>query len=459
MAAQFATRSAGKTIPIHPVRKDALPKWLKGQPKTIAKWATVCRFAAEPYEICLAPTRDGELGGVLLGVPERLGPYALSSLPMRLPKGKYSLAGDLSPEERSHAALSWALGHYQFRRYAKKPESVATLVWPDGVDRKETERLARAIFLVRDLINTPANDMGPPELAQVAIEVGERHGARVEVIRGEDLLAKNFPAVHAVGRAAAKEPCLIDLVWGDESKPKVTLVGKGVCFDTGGLNLKGESAMKLMKKDMGGAATVLGLADAIMDANLPVRLRVLIPAVENSVAGNAMRPLDVLATRKGLTIEVGNTDAEGRLILSDALTEADSETPDMLLDFATLTGAARVALGTDLPALFCNNEPLAAQLLKSGRSHADRLWRMPLYSGYRKQLDSRVADICNISNGPYGGAITAGLFLEEFVRKTTPWAHIDTMAFNVEDRPGRPQGGEALGLRAAYYALVAKYRA
>ncbi len=312
---------------------------------------------------------------------------------------------------------------------------------------------AEAIGLVRDLVNTPAADMGPAQLAEAARDLAKRHRGKCTVLVGDTLLKRNYPAVHAVGRAAAEEPRLIDLRWGSKG-PKVTLVGKGVCFDSGGLDLKPAAGMKLMKKDMGCAAHVLGLASLIMAEKLPLQLRVLVPAVENAVSGNAFRPLDVLQTRKGLTVEVGNTDAEGRLVLCDALAEADSEKPDLLIDFATLTGAARVALGPDLPAMFCNDDKLAGLILRHGAVEGDPVWRLPLHKGYRPGLESKVADLNNISNSPYGGAITAALFLENFVSPGTRWAHFDIMAWNVATRPGRPEGGEAMGLRAVYAAIV-----
>ncbi|MBF0391146.1 MAG: leucyl aminopeptidase family protein, partial [Alphaproteobacteria bacterium] len=309
-------------------------------------------------------------------------------------------------------------------------------------------------ILVRDLINAPASHMGPEELAAAAQDLAARHAARCRVVVGEALLNENWPAVHAVGRASDRAPRLIDLRWGDEQAPRVTLVGKGVCFDSGGLDIKPSSGMKLMKKDMGGAAHALGLAHMVMAANLPVRLRVLIPAVENAVSGRAMRPLDVIGTRKGTTVEIGNTDAEGRLILCDALAEADGEKPALLLDMATLTGAARVALGTELPALFSNDDKLAEDILRHGRRTRDPLWRLPLWAGYRRQLDSKVADLSSISDSPFAGAVTAALFLQDFVSPTTPWAHIDMMAWNGAARPGRPEGGEAMCLRALF-ALIA----
>ncbi len=310
---------------------------------------------------------------------------------------------------------------------------------------------------MRDLINTPAIDMGPEHLALAAKNLCRRHNAEIAVTEGDDLLKAKFPAIHAVGKANDRAPCLIDINWGHPDAPKVTLVGKGVCFDTGGLNIKPTSGMKFMKKDMGGAAHVLGAAHAIMSAELSLRLRVLIPAVENSIAGNAMRPGDVVHTRKGLTIEVSNTDAEGRIILSDALTEAATDKPEMIIDFATLTGAARVALGTEIPALFCNNDDLASDLLTAGNNANDPLWRMPLWEGYEKQVDGKVADVNNAPEGGYGGSITAALFLQRFIPDYVPWSHIDVMAWNLNNKPGRPEGGEAMGLRALIKYLEDRY--
>jgi leucyl aminopeptidase len=331
------------------------------------------------------------------------------------------------------------------------------LVWPADADRGRVERLAAAVFLARDLANTPAGDLGPEELAGEAVGVAKAAGGRHRVIVGDDLLAENYPTIHAVGRASARLPRLVDIVWGDAAAPKVTLVGKGVCFDSGGLDLKTASGMRLMKKDMAGAAIVLGLAQAIMDAGLPVRLRVLLPCVENAVSGNAMRPLDIVRTRKGLTVEIGNTDAEGRLILCDALAEASTENPELLVDMATLTGAARVALGPELAALFCNDEELAQGLLEAAEAEEDPMWRMPLWRPYRKMIDSKIADINNVSESPHAGAVIAALYLQEFVDPQIPWAHLDVMAWNPQSRPGRPEGAEATALRALYAHIAQRF--
>jgi len=446
-------RAPGKTIPVTPITAREFKGWLKAQRATVRKWVDGVRFEAKPGSHTLIPGADGGPGRVLLGVEAGPDIWSYGDLPKALPRGTYRLDGKLAPAAATRAALGWALGGYAFARYKTQP-TPARLVWPAGADRAAVERMAAAAFLVRDLVNTPAADMGPAELAAAAETVARAHGAKIRVTVGDDLLKANYPLVHAVGRASVRAPRLIDLRWG-KSGPSIVLVGKGVCFDSGGLDLKSAQNMLLMKKDMGGAAHVLALAGMIMDAALPVRLRVLIPAVENSVSGNAFRPLDVVRSRKGLTVEIGNTDAEGRLILCDALAEACNDRPDLLLDCATLTGAARVALGPELPALFCNNDDTAEALLRHGRAEDDALWRLPLHQPYRRMLDSKVADLNNVSESSFAGAITAALFLKEFVDPGVPWAHIDMMAWNAAARPGRPVGGEAQGLRA-FYALIAE---
>jgi leucyl aminopeptidase len=407
----------------------------------------------------LVPARDGSLQRVLVGIAKKWDPWQLSKLPAVLPRGRYSVENELEPAVANLAALSWALGTYRFERYKKKTHTFAELVLPAGADSHKVAALSQAISLGRDLINTPAEDMGPAELALAARQIAEEFGGKVREVIGDALLKENYPLVHAVGRASTRAPRLVDFSWGDARHPKVTLVGKGVCFDTGGLDLKPADAMKLMKKDMGGAATVLTIARCVMALGLPIRLRVMIAAVENSVSGNAFRPLDVLTSRKGLTVEIGNTDAEGRLVLADALAEADDEKPDLLIDIATLTGAARVALGTGLPALFSTSDEAAAELLAAGESEDDPLWRMPLFKPYRRMLDSKVADLNNVPNGPYAGAIVAALFLQEFVSKSPNWLHIDSMAFNLESHPGRPMGGEVLAARAVIQMLERRYPA
>ncbi|MBY6265672.1 leucyl aminopeptidase family protein [Azospirillum sp. 412522] len=444
------------TVALTPVTKAGLADWLTAQSPAVASWVKAVGFTGEAGSTVFLPGPDGAVAHVLAGVSAIDDLWAFAGLPATLPAGSYRIDAALDARAATRAALGWALGSYRFTRYRKAPEKgFANLVWPAEADRGEVERAATATWLVRDLVNTPACDMGPAELAQAAQDLAAEFDAAVEVIVGQDLLDRDYPAVHAVGRASPREPRLVDLRWGNPEHPKVTVVGKGVCFDTGGLDLKPSSGMLMMKKDMGGAAHALALGRMIMMAGLPVRLRVLVPAVENVVSGDSFKPLDVLRTRKGLTVEVGNTDAEGRLILCDALAEADSEKPELLIDFATLTGAARVALGPDLPALMSNDDTLANDLTEAGTAVDDPMWRLPLWAPYRKGLDSKVADINNVTTNGFAGAITAGLFLQEFVSKGTPWAHLDTYAWNGSARPGRPEGGEALGLRAAY-AVIAK---
>ncbi len=457
MPSSLTGRADRSATPITALTADQLSDWLKAQSKRLKAWVEGSGFAAKPGSFCLLPGDDGVPQRVLLGVDEAPDLWAYAGLPGQLPEGTYRLDPAPPAAAGEQAALGWLLGTYVFDRYKKNDKRFAKLACPKGVDRGRVAHMAESLFLVRDLINTPAGDMGPTDLAAAARVLARRHKGRLSVIAGDSLLKNNYPMIHAVGRAAAQAPRLIDLRWGSKG-PRVTVVGKGVCFDSGGLDLKSAAGMQLMKKDMGGAAHALGLAAMVMGAGLPLRLRVLIPAVENAVAGNAFRPLDVLATRKGLTVEVGNTDAEGRLVLGDALAEAVREHPDLLLDFATLTGAARIALGTDLPAFFTNRDSIAADLMRCAESEADPVWRLPLHKPYRRLLDSNVADLSNVSSGPHGGAITAALFLEEFVGPDTPWVHFDIMAWNLSERPGRPQGGEAMGLRAVY-ALVAQLAA
>jgi leucyl aminopeptidase len=426
----------------------------------VKRWIEATRFEIEAGKHRAVPGRDGDIAEVLLGLGEEPSPWDWAGLPTELPAGAFHVVGEVGKRDADAGALGFALGTYRFDRLRKSSEKEpARLAWPEACDRKRVRSAAEATFLVRDLINAPASELGPAELAATAEEVARKYEGRFRVVVGDDLLQQNYPAVHAVGRAASVEraPRLVDVEFGDPNHPRVTLVGKGVCFDSGGLDLKPATNMKLMKKDMGGGAQVLGLASMIRDAGLPVRLRVLVPAVENSVSGSSLRPLDVVRSRKGTTIEIGNTDAEGRVILADALTEASSETPGLLIDFATLTGAARVALGADLPALFCNEEETAKAFLAKSESESDPLWRMPLFKPYRKQIESKVADLTNSTDSPLAGAITAALFLQEFVAPGIPWAHVDLMAWNVSSRPGRPEGGEAMGMRAAFALIEERF--
>jgi leucyl aminopeptidase len=389
----------------------------------------------------------------VLGEP--VEPWDFAALRDRLPAGDWRLEPEAEPP--GSAALGWALASYRFDRYRKNDAKRVRLAIAADPASERANTIAAAVFLARDLINTPAADLGPAELAAAAGEVAERFDAGFRALEGEALLEHNYPAVHAVGQASSRPPRVIEVVWGAPDAPKLTLVGKGVCFDTGGLDLKTASNMQLMKKDMGGAAVTLGLAQAIMALAFPVRLRLLIGAVENSVSGNSFRPGDVLRTRKGLTVEIGNTDAEGRLVLADLLAEADRERPALLIDCATLTGAARVALGPDLPALFTPDDTLADDLLAAGRSAFEPLWRLPLHGPYRDMIDSPIADLNNAGKSGGPGAITAALFLERFVAETKSWAHLDIFAWNSESRPGRPKGGEATALRALLRAIETRF--
>ncbi|MXY39435.1 MAG: leucyl aminopeptidase family protein [Rhodospirillaceae bacterium] len=455
-ATSTAPQPAGEAVPISVFDKNSLETWLANQEPRIRAWVDSSGFEAKAGAVCPIPGAAGNVERILCGRDaETPDIWRIAALPERLPPGDYALEAGADPAQ---AALGWMLGAYRFDRYKtaeKKARPVLGL--PEGIDRERLTATVEAVFLARDLINTPAEDLKPSDLAAAAETVAERHGAEFRVTVGDDLLERNYPAIHAVGRAAADAPRLIDMAWGDADRPKVTLVGKGVCFDSGGLGIKPASGMKLMKKDMGGAATVLGLAGMIMALKLPVRLRLLIPAVENAIAGNAYRPMDVIRTRSGTTVEIGHTDAEGRVILCDALADAAGEEPDLLLDVATLTGAARVALGTELPALFCNDDALAGDILAQGEAADDPLWRLPLWPGYRKRIEGDAGDITNAPEGPFGGAITAALFLERFVDGAARWAHIDTMGWNMTARPGRPKGGEALALRALFAAIEARY--
>ena len=445
-------------VPLTLLRASELGGWLRRQPAVAADWVEQSGFAAKPGSLLRLPDAKGRVARVVVGVEDPAELWAMGGLASALAAGRYRL----DPEPRAAAvatrlALGWALGTYRFTRYKQANDGFASLVWPAKADRASVRRTVEAVTLARDLINTPANDMGPAALASAARDLARRHKARIQVIVGDRLLDANYPTIHAVGRAAAVAPRLIDMVWGNPRHPKVTLCGKGVCFDTGGLDLKPAGGMRNMKKDMGGAACVLALAHMVMAARLKVRLRVLVPAVENAVSGNAMRPLDIVRTRKGITVEIGNTDAEGRLVLCDALAEADREKPDLILDCATLTGAARVALGPDLPALFANDDALADALLRHGAAEGDPLWRLPLWQPYKKLLDSPAADINNVSESGFAGAITAALFMQQFVSAETRWAHVDMMAWNPTAKPGRPAGGEAQFVRAGFALLAERY--
>jgi len=445
---------AARSITI--VSKADFSDWLKAQPARARSAVEAARFEGKADTIAILPGDDAETWSVAVGTDAPTGPWALASPAAKLPEGIYRLTeGSLGD-----AALGWLLAQHRFDRYREKPETHGPRILlsnePARID--ETVRLAEATALVRDLVDTGAADLGPAELAEAAKAVADKYGAKFHVTQG-DALAENYPMVHAVGRAAstARAPSLIELEWGDPKHPRVALVGKGVCFDSGGLDIKTAGGMLLMKKDMGGAAHALALASLVMGARLPVRLHLLIPAVENAISADAFRPGDILKSRKGLFVEIGNTDAEGRLILGDALTRACELEPALLIDFATLTGAARVALGPDLPALFANDETLAADIAAAAESVADPLWRLPLWQPYNEMLKSDVADINNAPGGGFAGTITAALFLERFVAASVPWAHLDTFAWRPTTKPGRPKGGDALGLRASFELLRRRF--
>ncbi|MGU3540217.1 leucyl aminopeptidase family protein [Methylobacterium sp. A54F] len=454
--------SAG--IPITGVAAAAWPGIAADLPAPQRAYAEATGFAPKGSapkagRLCLLPAADGSLAGVLFGLGDPSAPgydrLLPGKLPGLLPAGTYRLAAGIDAAE---AALAWLLGSYRFGRYRDAEAERPRLVAPEGIDAAEIGRIAGAVALGRDLVNTPANDLGPAEIEAAARALAERHGATVAVTEGA-ALAADYPLIHAVGAASTRAPRLVDLGWGRADAPRVTLVGKGVAFDTGGLDIKPPAGMLLMKKDMGGAAAALAAADMAMGAALPIRLRVLIPAVENAVAGNAFRPGDVLASRAGLSVEIGNTDAEGRLILADALALADADKPDLLVDFATLTGAARIALGPDLPALFTEDEALAAEIARVGAAVQDPVWRLPLHAPYASLLDSKIADLNNAPGGPFAGAITAALFLRRFAPGTKAHAHFDLYGWNPATKPGRPEGGEVQTARLVYALLKGRYGA
>ena len=446
------------SVPIWFVTADTYAQVREQLGAAARRFAETAKFEPKAGQFLLLPDPDGALSGVLFGLESANRPdkdrFLPGRLPGLLPAGTYRFAN--APHDTRLAALAFALGSYRFTRYRKADANGAKLVMPDGVDGDDVSRIAEGVALARDLINTPANDMGPAELEQAARDLGARHGVGIRSIVGEDLLQQNFPLIHAVGRASPRAPRLIDLTWGDAKHPKITLVGKGVCFDTGGLDIKPDSGMLIMKKDMGGAANVLAAAHMIMDGKLKVRLRVLIPAVENAIAGDAFRPLDIYKSRKGITVEIGNTDAEGRLVLADALALADEEAPELIVDMATLTGAARVALGPELPPLFTHDDALASDLARHAEAERDPLWRLPLWRPYESMLDSKTADINNVG-GPQAGAITAALFLNRFVTATRAWAHFDIYAWTPAPKPARPDGGECQVARALYALLKERY--
>lgn len=445
------TDSANEALPLHVVTRDTLAAWRATQDASVNAWLDAQGFEGASFSSITLPAAGGGIAAAVIGVTDPLDPFAYGHAPFALPARAWALATDLAPAQRAALELGWGLGSYRFDRYRQPLRTPAQLV----VAPAEGDALAQlaACLRVRDLVNTPTEHMGPDQLEQVACEIAERFGADIEVIGGDDLLTRNFPAIHAVGRASHRAPRLIALRWGDAAHPHVAIVGKGVCFDTGGLDLKPADGMRNMKKDMGGAAHAIALAELVMAQRLPLRITLLVPAVENAIGPNAFRPGEVVATRQGLSVEIDNTDAEGRVVLCDALAYAVEQQPSLLLDFATLTGAARIALGPDLPALYSNDETVAQHWLQAGVEQRDPLWRMPLWRPYLRYLASNVADIANGGPSKMAGSITAAVYLDRFVPPSQKWAHLDVYSWNDADRPGRPAGGEAQGLRGAYALL------
>ena len=445
--------------PITILEKSAYPQWLTTQNKFDQNWLKQTNYSGEGLALLpnFSAGNEGSLCQAIFVVNDASHYFSCGNLFTQLPPGQYKL--EAAPEHQQAICFAWLIGTYEFSAYKtnNKENSLPSLVVNKQILVDNAIKYAEATALVRDLVNTPAADMMPQNIGDTAQALVDTFGGHLSQIIGDELLEQNYPTIHAVGRASANQPRLIDLTWGDTNHPQITLVGKGVCFDSGGLDLKPAAGMRNMKKDMGGAAHVLGLARLIMSHNLPINLRVLIPAVENAVSSNAMRPGDVITTRKGLTVEIDNTDAEGRLVLCDALAEADNGKPELIIDFATLTGAMRVALGTELPGFFSTNDEVAEGITDAGSKISDPVWRMPLYQPYGDLFKSTIADMTNCSSGPFGGAITAALYLEKFVGKETNWVHFDVMAFNVRALPGRPLGGEAFGIRAVFDYLQVIY--
>jgi leucyl aminopeptidase len=456
--ASLIARSAvnGPVTLIEPVDAQHLPNVRDRLTSAQQAWLATTGFDGSPGSATLLSDSEGGLDRILVGVDPTDPMSSLGGLPYRLPVGNYALSADGMPVDEFACALGWALGAYHFGRYRKAPRLPATMVVVDEM-LGSLQPLVDATLIVRDLVNTPAEDMGPEELSDFVKALSREHGAKLRDWVGDELLSGNFPTIHMVGRASHREPRLIELTWGDPSHPKLVVVGKGVCFDSGGLDIKPADGMRWMKKDMGGAAHAIALASLVMTTKLPVRMTLLVAAAENSIAGNAMRPGDIVRTRAGLTVEIDNTDAEGRLVLCDALTYASEQTPDLIVDFATLTGAARVALGPDIPAVFTNHDELATDLVAAGRRVNDPVWQLPLWRPYRRMIESYIADFANAGTSRHAGAVTAALYLDRFVPQDMPWLHLDTYSWNDADRPGKPRGGEAQGLRALFAFLQTRY--
>lgn len=452
----FTDQKLEQARPITVVTPPDYNDWLNKQSDVVKQWLNTTDTKAEVGTVRIIPDAKANVSSVLVLLDSYTNFWGIGDLPLTIPTGNYYFE-DNPKIKLEHFALGWGLGAYQFTNYKQPLREAAKLVLAPELKNQVKEKLS-SLYLVRDLINMPADDMGPSQLSSAAAKIAKECGAEFSEIVGEDLLKQNYAAIYTVGRACDDAPRLLDIRWGNPSHPKLTLVGKGVCFDTGGLDIKTSKFMLLMKKDMGGGAHVLGLARMIMQEKLPVRLRVLIPAVENSVSGNSYRAGDIIKGRSGKTIEIGNTDAEGRVVLSDALTEAVSENPELIIDIATLTGAARVALGTELPAMFANNDALAQALIDNGIKEVDPVWRLPLFMPYREYLNSLIADINNDSSDVYGGAISAALFLKDFVPDIIPWVHFDISAWNYRPRPGKPIGGEAMAIRALFKYIKEKFK-
>lgn len=466
-SAVFLSRASKSSVPIYVVDAASLKAFVTKQPVFVKTQIEAAGYEAKPEKALLIYNEKAALWGVLAGVNAPVKTYDLAHaadlIAKTLPKAKIEstsfeikFAGKAGKGDLEQALIGWGLAGYHFSAYKKIKPVKPAILWPAKANKTQVMAFVEAACLIRELVNIPANDMGPDELEAAARAVAKDGGAKISVIKDKQLLDQNYPMIYAVGKASDRRPRLIDFTWGNAKHKKLTLVGKGVCFDTGGLDIKPSNSMLMMKKDMGGAAHVLGLASLIMALKLPVRLRVLIPAVENSISGNAYRPWDVLQSRKGITVEVGNTDAEGRLVLADALALACEEKPDLLIDCATLTGAARVALGYDLPALFSNNDMIADDLKNIAMKLDDPLWPLPLWAGYRKDMESSSADISSTGAG-MAGAITAALFLKEFVEDKTPWVHLDMYSWEQSGRPGKPRGGTDMGLRALFAFLEKRY--
>lgn len=455
-ALPFIDSPAAGGIPIYALAASDWARFSESAQDGLRRLAQAMDFKAQQGRILLQQNGDGALSGVLFGLGDARNAALFGLLGRDLPSGDYSIANAPESLSRTEIAIAWALGAYVFDRYKARKKAAPRLAWPEGLDRGHVTRLVRAVWGARDLVNTPANDMGPEALHAAAEAIAHQRGAKFDAIVGEELLKQNYPLIHAVGRAATQSPRIVKMSWGDEKAPRVTLVGKGVTFDSGGLDIKPDTGMRLMKKDMGGAAVALSLGAAIMDAGLPVRLDVYCAIVENAISGDAFRPGDIVTSRKGLTVEVDNTDAEGRLILADALARASEDAPALMLDFATLTGAARIALGPDITPLMTDDDALSADFTKASAATGDMTWRLPLWNAYDSDMDSPIADLKNTGDAAMAGSIYGGLFLRRFVNAAA-WAHLDIYAWTPKDKPARPAGADAQGLRAAYHVIADRF--